>query len=56
MIHCHNLVHEDHDMMVQFAVGDSRVNDPIYSDPAYWDTMPMNAYPPVYLPGLPAGT
>src|SRR3954452_4538965 len=21
MIHCHNLVHEDHDMMVQFAVG-----------------------------------
>jgi FtsP/CotA-like multicopper oxidase with cupredoxin domain len=21
MVHCHNLVHEDHDMMVQFAVG-----------------------------------
>ena len=22
MIHCHNLVHEDHDMMVQFSAGD----------------------------------
>jgi hypothetical protein len=21
MMHCHNLVHEDHDMMVQFEVG-----------------------------------
>jgi FtsP/CotA-like multicopper oxidase with cupredoxin domain len=21
MVHCHNLVHEDHDMMTQFAVG-----------------------------------
>ncbi len=21
MVHCHNLVHEDHDMMAQFAVG-----------------------------------
>jgi hypothetical protein len=21
MIHCHNLVHEDHDMMVQYEVG-----------------------------------
>jgi hypothetical protein len=21
MVHCHNLVHEDHDMMGQFAVG-----------------------------------
>jgi spore coat protein A, manganese oxidase len=21
MIHCHNLVHEDHDMMTQFEVG-----------------------------------
>jgi hypothetical protein len=21
MIHCHNLVHEDHDMMSQFSVG-----------------------------------
>jgi hypothetical protein len=22
MIHCHNLTHEDHDMMTQFVVGD----------------------------------
>ena len=22
MMHCHNLVHEDHDMMMQFSVGD----------------------------------
>jgi spore coat protein A len=35
MIHCHNLVHEDHDMMVQFRVGeDTPDNDPITSAPA----------------------
>ncbi|HET7480211.1 MAG TPA: multicopper oxidase domain-containing protein [Rubrobacteraceae bacterium] len=31
MVHCHNLVHEDHDMMVQFNVGDAfanRADDP----------------------------
>ena len=56
MIHCHNLVHEDHDMMVQFAVGDYRVNDPINSDPSYPDTMPPDFYTPAYLPGTPAGT
>ncbi len=33
MIHCHNLPHEDHDMMQQFAVGDPTVNDPITSAP-----------------------
>jgi spore coat protein A, manganese oxidase len=34
MIHCHNLVHEDHDMMVQFQVGDNRDdNDPRLADP-----------------------
>jgi spore coat protein A, manganese oxidase len=40
MVHCHNLVHEDHDMMVQFNVGkafsnrkDDR-NDPILAAPA----------------------
>ncbi|WP_211177864.1 multicopper oxidase domain-containing protein [Pseudonocardia acidicola] len=33
MIHCHNLPHEDHDMMVQFRVGDDTAdNDPIESD------------------------
>jgi FtsP/CotA-like multicopper oxidase with cupredoxin domain len=33
MVHCHNLPHEDHDMMHQFAVGDADVNDPIASAP-----------------------
>ncbi|TFC77846.1 multicopper oxidase family protein [Cryobacterium cheniae] len=56
MIHCHNLVHEDHDMMVQFAVGDWRVNDPMSSDPPVPDTTPLGSFPPVYRPGFPAGT
>jgi FtsP/CotA-like multicopper oxidase with cupredoxin domain len=35
MIHCHNLPHEDHDMMTQFRVGtDNADNDPITSAPA----------------------
>ncbi|MEA2255921.1 MAG: hypothetical protein QOG35_1966, partial [Solirubrobacteraceae bacterium] len=36
MMHCHNLVHEDHDMMTQFMVGDpgpEDPNDPIHGDP-----------------------
>jgi spore coat protein A, manganese oxidase len=33
MMHCHNLVHEDHDMMVQFEVG-AGGPDPIRTDPA----------------------
>jgi spore coat protein A, manganese oxidase len=32
MMHCHNLVHEDHDMMVQFEVGGDG-EDPIHADP-----------------------
>ena len=39
MIHCHNLVHEDYDMMSQFRVGpsvDPDPNHPIYGAPA-WD-------------------
>jgi len=56
MMHCHNLVHEDHDMMVQFSVGDLRNNNPMTADPAIPDTLPANAFPPVYRPGLPAGT
>jgi len=33
MIHCHNLVHEDHDMMGQFCVGeDAPECDPIYAE------------------------
>ena len=37
MMHCHNLVHEDHDMMMQFSVGDPdhlAEHDPITSAPA----------------------
>ena len=37
MIHCHNLIHEDHDMMTQFQVGPvgrgDDPNDPIDADP-----------------------
>ncbi|MEA2317896.1 MAG: hypothetical protein QOD44_2085 [Solirubrobacteraceae bacterium] len=33
MIHCHNLVHEDHDMMVQYEVGTGG-HDPITAAPA----------------------
>jgi spore coat protein A, manganese oxidase len=33
MMHCHNLVHEDHDMMVQYEVGTGGP-DPIGGDPA----------------------
>jgi FtsP/CotA-like multicopper oxidase with cupredoxin domain len=32
MMHCHNLVHEDHDMMHQFEVGQGGP-DPIATDP-----------------------
>jgi hypothetical protein len=35
MIHCHNLPHEDHDMMQQFQVGSTpEGNDPITAAPA----------------------
>jgi spore coat protein A len=40
MVHCHNLVHEDHDMMVQFNVGEVYAdrnddpNDPMFADRA----------------------
>jgi spore coat protein A len=54
MTHCHNLVHEDADMMVQFAVGDKNVNDPVTSDPPVRETEPE--IPPVYAPGFPLGT
>ncbi|WP_425845383.1 multicopper oxidase family protein [Agrococcus sp. TSP3-2-1] len=41
MLHCHNLPHEDHDMMVQFSVGlaqgDYDLNDPMTAAPAVWD-------------------
>jgi spore coat protein A len=54
MTHCHNLVHEDNDMIIQFAVGDINVNDPIHSDPAGTDT--LGEQPVSYGPSYPAGT
>jgi FtsP/CotA-like multicopper oxidase with cupredoxin domain len=39
MMHCHNLVHEDHDMMVQFSVGDPEHDplvDPIAGEKPVW--------------------
>jgi FtsP/CotA-like multicopper oxidase with cupredoxin domain len=34
MIHCHNLSHEDHDMMTQFQIGDHDPDcDPVNTDP-----------------------
>jgi spore coat protein A len=54
MTHCHNLVHEDNDMMVQFAVGDLNVNDPILSDQAVVDAEPER--PVSYGPSFPVGT
>ena len=44
MVHCHNLVHEDHDMMHQFGVGfkpgQADPNDPINAAPPEPDTGP----------------
>ncbi len=44
MVHCHNLPHEDHDMMTQFAVGwrpgQPDPNDPILAAPARIDNRP----------------
>ena len=56
MIHCHNLVHEDHDMMVQFSVGDLRTNDPVTSDAPIPDLTELDAFQPAYRPRFPAGT
>jgi hypothetical protein len=55
MTHCHNLDHEDTDMMVQFGVGDYlNVNDPIFADMPIIDT--ESATTPVYAPNYPLGT
>jgi spore coat protein A, manganese oxidase len=44
MVHCHNLPHEDHDMMTQFSVGMKGAsvdpNDPIAADPCSKDDTP----------------
>lgn len=45
MVHCHNLPHEDHDMMVQFSVGYTAgapdPNDPIHAAPCKYDDLPF---------------
>ncbi|MDX6359974.1 MAG: hypothetical protein QOH37_3028 [Nocardioidaceae bacterium] len=56
MVHCHNLVHEDHAMMVQFSVGDPTQNDPVTSDPPVLDPTPVGSFSPIYLTELPPGT
>ena len=41
MIHCHNLSHEDHDMMAQFQVGTSDPDcDPMTAAPSSYGTPP----------------
>jgi len=45
MVHCHNVSHEDHDMMTQFSVGMSDdwtwdENDPVAADPCKYDDLP----------------
>ena len=42
MMHCHNLVHEDHDMMTQFWVGGPDDNDPYHP----CDSAKAKSYPP----------
>jgi spore coat protein A, manganese oxidase len=42
MVHCHNLPHEDHDMMAQFEVG-SGGPDPVTAAPA----KPLSAATPL---------
>ena len=42
MVHCHNLVHEDHDMMTQFEVGTGGP-DPVTTAPA----QPISQMPPL---------
>lgn len=45
MMHCHNLSHEDNDMMTQFSVGlgenEYDPNDPITADPCKYDNLPL---------------
>lgn len=56
MIHCHNLPHEDHDMMAQFQVGESDPaddpNDPIQAALPVLDQIPADA--PEYEPAVAA--
>nr|WP_297422373.1 multicopper oxidase family protein [uncultured Actinotalea sp.] len=58
MVHCHNLPHEDFDMMTQFRVGANEVgadpNDPILAAPAVRDYLRPDS--PTWEPSFPAGT
>ncbi len=56
MVHCHNLVHEDHDMMMQFNVGKvpDGVNHPISAAPPVFDLLPYTR--PRYAAPYPLGT
>jgi spore coat protein A, manganese oxidase len=45
MIHCHNLVHEDHDMMGQFEVMRRRDNDPPSQGPLSAPALPLPPLP-----------
>ena len=46
MLHCHNVSHEDHDMMTQFWVGgEGAGDDPIKADPPR--PLPAPAIPPI---------
>ena len=60
MIHCHNLVHEDHDMMQQYRVGnndpDNDPNDPIYAALPSFDDQPPDFQDAQYEPAYPLGT
>jgi FtsP/CotA-like multicopper oxidase with cupredoxin domain len=49
MMHCHNLVHEDHDMMTQFQVGQQGCNPCIA--PARPLPAPSTFDPPICIPG-----
>ncbi len=58
MIHCHNLPHEDHDMMVQFSVGlgpdEVDPHDPISADPpSRDDDDDRGRSPDAWPPGVP---
>ena len=56
MVHCHNVSHEEHDMMVQFSAGNPRENDPVKAAPPFRDPTALTAFPPAYRRGFQAGT
>lgn len=46
MMHCHNLVHEDHDMMTQFEVIGPGAQDPMSDPPKLLPAPPIGSIPP----------